>query len=577
MGKMISNVEIFEVLEHPIWIKSGDNELLFVNSSFKNTFNLNKEFINSNLIKYLNEKDEYYELINSIINATSSHSGNFIYNNKSYKYTISTYFENNERILIGSIIEDVEVDNINEKLMLRTVIDNIPSLIFYKDKDLRYIGINKACEKFYNEKGVYEIIGKNDLEFAIEEEFKDICYKHDNIVLNTKEPLYIEEKVFSPKENMFKTFQTIKTPVINDTNEIIGLVGVVRDVTEYKLTEEKLTYLSYVDSLTTLYNRFYFDKKIEALIKEEAFPIGVISGDVNGLKLVNDTFGHKEGDELLIRVAKCLKECCNNLGTPFRFGGDEFCIVIPNASSEKCINLIKKINEICSTYEYKNIETSISLGFALLEKGGTIDPVLVEAEDKVYRQKILESKTIRLSTLKRLKEDLNNKNIETEEHTERVMKLCEKIGKEMNLSEDLIDQLSLLGRLHDIGKIAIPEHILLKSEALTDSEFEVIKTHSEKGYRLALLLPEFSHIARGILTHHERWDGTGYPLGLKGDEIPLIARIVSVVDSFDAIISDKVYSKRRSKEEAIEELRRCSGKQFDPNIVEVFCKVISKN
>ena len=130
---------------------------------------------------------------------------------------------------------------------------------------------------------------------------------------------------------------------------------------------------------------------------------------------------------------------------------------------------------------------------------------------------------------------------------------------------------------HDIGKIAIPEHILLKSEALTDSEFEVIKTHSEKGYRLALLLPEFSHIARGILTHHERWDGTGYPLGLKGDEIPLIARIVSVVDSFDAIISDKVYSKRRSKEEAIEELRRCSGKQFDPNIVEVFCKVISKN
>lgn len=574
---MISNMEIFEVLEHPIWIKNSKNKVLFINSSFKNTFNLNENFNYDILIKHLNDKDEYAELLKTIVNEKSSNSNSFTYKNKSYKYKISTYFDNNEKILIGSIIEDIEVLNTNEKLMLRTVIDNIPSLVFYKDKDLKYIGINKACEKFYNEKGVYDIIGKNDLEFPLEEEFKEICYKHDNIVLNTKEPLYIEEKVFSPKENMVKTFQTIKTPVINNSNEIIGLVGLVRDVTEYKLNEEKLTYLSYVDSLTTLYNRFYFDKKIEEHIKEELFPIGIISGDVNGLKLVNDTFGHNEGDKLLKRVAECLKECCSDLETPFRFGGDEFCIIVPSASSEKCTNIINSINEKCSNYEYSNIETSISLGFALLEREGCIDSVLCEADDKAYKQKIFDSKTIRVSTLERLKEDLNKKKIETEEHTERVMKLSEKVGKEMNLTADLIDQLSLLGRLHDIGKIAIPDYILLKSQPLTESEFEIVKTHSEKGYRLAQLLPEFSHIARGILTHHERWDGTGYTLGLKGEEIPLIARIVSVVDSYDAIINDKVYSKGRNKQEAIEELRRCSGKQFDPNIVEVFCKVISKN
>lgn len=574
---MISNMEIFEVLEHPIWIKNSKNKVLFINSSFKNTFNLNENFNYDILIKHLNDKDEYAELLKTIVNEKSSNSNIFTYKNKSYKYKISTYFDNNEKILIGSIIEDIEVLNTNEKLMLRTVIDNIPSLVFYKDKDLKYIGINKACEKFYNEKGVYDIIGKNDLEFPLEEEFKEICYKHDNIVLNTKEPLYIEEKVFSSKENMVKTFQTIKTPVINNSNEIIGLVGLVRDVTEYKLNEEKLTYLSYVDSLTTLYNRSYFDKKIEEHIKEELFPIGIISGDVNGLKLVNDTFGHNEGDKLLKRVAECLKECCSDLETPFRFGGDEFCIIVPSASSEKCTNIINSINEKCSNYEYSNIGTSISLGFALLEREGCIDSVLCEADDKAYKQKIFDSKTIRVSTLERLKEDLNKKKIETEEHTERVMKLSEKVGKEMNLTADLIDQLSLLGRLHDIGKIAIPDYILLKSQPLTESEFEIVKTHSEKGYRLAQLLPEFSHIARGILTHHERWDGTGYPLGLKGEEIPLIARIVSVVDSYDSIINDKVYSKGRNKQEAIEELRRCSGKQFDPNIVEVFCKVISKN
>ena len=129
-------------------------------------------------------------------------------------------------------------------------------------------------------------------------------------------------------------------------------------------------------------------------------------------------------------------------------------------------------------------------------------------------------------------------NPEIREALDLGLKLSEKVGKEMNLTADLIDQLSLLGRLHDIGKIAIPDYILLKSQPLTESEFEIVKTHSEKGYRLAQLLPEFSHIARGILTHHERWDGTGYPLGLKGEEIPLIARIVSVVDSYDSIIND---------------------------------------
>lgn len=410
---MISNMEIFEVLEHPIWIKNSKNKVLFINSSFKNTFNLNENFNYDILIKHLNDKDEYAELLKTIVNEKSSNSNSFTYKNKSYKYKISTYFDNNEKILIGSIIEDIEVLNTNEKLMLRTVIDNIPSLVFYKDKDLKYIGINKTCEKFYNEKGVYDIIGKNDLEFPLEEEFKEICYKHDNIVLNTKEPLYIEEKVFSPKENMVKTFQTIKTPVINNSNEIIGLVGLVRDVTEYKLNEEKLTYLSYVDSLTTLYNRSYFDKKIEEHIKEELFPIGIISGDVNGLKLVNDTFGHNEGDKLLKRVAECLKECCSDLETPFRFGGDEFCIIVPSASSEKCTNIINSINEKCSNYEYSNIETSISLGFALLEREGCIDSVLCEADDKAYKQKIFDSKTIRVSTLERLKEDLNKKKIET--------------------------------------------------------------------------------------------------------------------------------------------------------------------
>lgn len=572
---MTQEKDIFEQLQHPIWMKNSQNQVIFFNSCFKEVFHIDSSD-SKDLINSLEEKEEYRLLLKSILEPQEHRVNYFIYKNKRYQYSISTYEKNNEEIFIGTILEDtaIELPENNEKLMLRTVIDNIPSLIFYKDKELRYMGINKACEKFYSEKGVYDIIGKNDLEFPMEDSFKDICYKHDQIVLNTKEPLYIEEKVFSPMENVYKTFQTIKTPVLNDEGEVVGLVGVVRDMTEYKQNEEKLTYLSYIDHLTSLYNRFYFDKKIEEHVKNELFPIGVVFGDVNGLKLINDTFGHRDGDEFLVRVAQCIKACCDQSKTAFRLGGDEFCIVMPHASKEECMIFINQINEYCAKEKYNNIEISISLGFALLEKGQDINAILSEAEDKVYKQKILDSKSIRISTLSSLKGNLHNKNIETEEHTERVVALCKKIGEAVGFSAESIDELMLAARLHDIGKIAIPDHILLKPDKLTPDEFEIMKTHSEKGYRLVLLLPELSHIARAILTHHERWDGQGYPLGLKGEEIPLISRIVAVVDAFDAMISDRIYSKAISKEDAIDELKRCAGKQFDSSIVELFCNII---
>ena len=574
---MRKQLKIFEILDHPIWIKNTENNILFINSSFKKVFNIDIDYNEINLLDYLKQESEYNSLLNSILSAKGSIKDSFIYKNTIYKYNISSHYENDEKLLIGTILEDTELVNNNEKLMLRTVIDNIPSIIFYKDKNLRYMGINKACENFYNEKGVYEIIGKNDLEFPLEDRFKEVCFKHDKIILDTKEPLCIEEKVFDPIENHYTTFQTIKTPVINNKNEIIGLVGIVNDVTKYKLNEEKLTHLSYIDPLTSLYNRFYFDKKIAKYVKKDLFPVGIIFGDVNGLKLINDTFGHQEGDEFLIIVSKILKEVCTETETPFRFGGDEFCIVLPNASNEKCNYIMNKINECCSKKTYKNVHINISLGHSLLNKNGNVDMSLAEAEDKVYKQKMLSGKSIRISTLNKLKDDLHNKNIETEEHTNRVSILCEKVGKAMNLSDELVDELMLIGRLHDIGKISIPDYILLKPSSLTASEFEIMKTHSEKGYRLALLLPELSHISRAILTHHERWDGTGYPLELKGEEIPLIARIVAVVDSFDAMSNDRVYSKALSIEDSIEELKRCAGTQFDPNIVKVFCEIINKS
>lgn len=187
-------------------------------------------------------------------------------------------------------------------------------------------------------------------------------------------------------------------------------------------------------------------------------------------------------------------------------------------------------------------------------------------------------KNSKISIIESLKNKLERKNIETKLHTDRVSSYCREMAKLLDLPDEMVTKAGMVGIMHDIGKIAIPDNILLKPGKLTESEFEIMKTHSEKGYKLACSIPEIMDISNEILTHHERWDGRGYPLGLKNEEIPILSRIVSIADSFDAMTKDRCYSKAIEVEDAILELKRCSGTQFDPHLVNIFInKVILKN
>jgi diguanylate cyclase (GGDEF)-like protein/PAS domain S-box-containing protein len=351
---------------------------------------------------------------------------------------------------------------------------------------------------------------------------------------------------------------------------------VVRDITERKKVEEKIKYLTFHDSLTGIYNRAYFENELEKYDNPRYLPMSIIIGDMNGLKLVNDAFGHDEGDRLLKIAANSLKESCRQADTVARYGGDEFVILLPNTTTQEAEGIIERISNKISQTQFGPIPPSIALGCetkTFIQQD--IHLILKHAEDNMYQQKLMSEQSNRSAVISTLERTLIEVSEETELHALRLQTLCDQMCVKLDLSSSLRNELRLLAVLHDIGKVAIPQTILTKAEELTLDEWKLIKQHTEIGYRIAQSSPDLAIISEGILSHHERWDGTGYPRGLKGEDIPLSARILSIADAYDVMISGRAYKPKMSKEEAMEEIKKGAGTQFDPELAKVFIEIVS--
>ncbi len=356
-----------------------------------------------------------------------------------------------------------------------------------------------------------------------------------------------------------------------------ALLVLLLDLTERKLAEERIRYLTFHDVLTGLYNRTFFEQEMVRLDTPENLPLSVIMGDLNGLKLVNDTFGHAMGDELLRKAAQILEETCKNRGIVARLGGDEFVVLLPRTTSEEVQDLGERIREEFQKTSVESIPLSISLGYGTkTHSEQPLDEVLRIAENWMYQRKLTESTSFHSQVLQAFRASLRAVTQETEEHSQRIRELALRLGKALGLSQRELDELSLLAEFHDIGKIAIPQSILEKPGALDDEEWAIVKKHPEVGFRITQSIWELSSIANYILFHHERFDGTGYPRGLKGEDIPLLSRIIAICDAYDVMVTGRPYRKARTKGEAVAELRRCSGTQFDPHIVEVFVTILGE-
>jgi diguanylate cyclase (GGDEF)-like protein/PAS domain S-box-containing protein len=468
--------------------------------------------------------------------------------------------------------EVTEEIRIQEELKLKdSAIESSMNAIAILDLGYRIIYANESFVKIFGYKNKNDVTGREATEFIV----VDDSFQLASTALFESSSVFGEFKGIKPNGTIFDIEQYANL-VINDGKPLAIMVLVI-DITARKKEAERIKYLSFHDGLTKLYNRAYFEEELKRLDTPRQLPLSFIIGDLNSLKLVNDSYGHRFGDAMIVRAAKIIKKYCRDEDVIARWGGDEFVILLPRADKETAESIIERIRKACEAYTYKKIPLSIALGNASkVSQDESMNLIIKDAEENMYRRKLLERKSISGSIILSLEATLSAKSFETKEHTERLKKHAIKLGKKLNFPENQIGELSLLAALHDIGKVAIPESILAKEGQLNKKEWELIKRHPEIGSNIAKSSPQISHIADAILAAHENWDGSGYPKGLQGEDIPVISRIVHIIDTFDVMRNGRPYKKLLNKATAIKELRACAGVQFDPVLVEEFISMVER-
>ena len=502
----------------------------------------------------------------------------------SYKWLSWNSFPLVDEGLIYAVVRDITDQRLSEEALkdseakFRSIVENAYDVIYSLDRDgnVLYVSPNVGENLGYQ---ASELEGNKLVKFIHPEDkqkFHSFLYQ----LFNTDQRYAgVECRIRNEKGNW--KWHKINASVLkkDDQGSVLSCIGISRDITESKEHVEQLKYISLHDSLTGLKNRVYFEQQMYHIQENKVSPVGIIICDVDGLKLVNDTLGHTTGDALLMLVAGALRECFCKEEVVARVGGDEFAIIFPRGDLKTVEDAYHQITKRITDYNDENPDLllNVSMGYAVSSKPQiNMMELYKTADDKMHREKLHRSQSARSAIVQTLKKALEARDYITEGHADRLQDLMAAMAKSLGLSESQISDMKLLGQFHDIGKVGIPDRILFKPGILTEEEHNEMKRHCEIGYRIALAAQDLVPVADWILAHHEWWNGEGYPRGIKGEEIPLECRVLSIVDSYDAMTSDRPYRKAMSHQEAIAELIRCSGTQFDPELVDRFIDIISK-
>ena len=497
-------------------------------------------------------------------------------------FTYPQYYQGE---IIGAVITFLDITNriqveqeLAETERSRAVLlQNLPGMAFRCkfDKNRTLLFASDGCLKLTGYKPEH-LIHNRDLAFndIIKPEFREMIWNSwCNAVVNQTNCR--TEYIITMENGTEKWVLEQGEVIYNILGEVEALEGLIIDINSQKRKQEEIEYLSYHDHLTGIYNRIYFDQQVQRFDHPLYYPVSIIIGDINGLKFLNDALGHQEGDKIIQTTARLLGESIPEGTILARTGGDEFSILMPNTNSNKAYKLLQKISNYLTDYNNSlpsdAYKINLALGYATKNSvNAEFSSIYKLAEDHMYKRKLLQRDSSHSSIISSITATMYAKSQETEEHAERIKRLTQLFGEKINLNQEQIDDLALLATLHDIGKVGIDENILNKTGKLTDAEWGEMRKHPEIGYRIAMASPELMSIAEYVLCHHERWDGQGYPRGLKGEEIPILARIIAIVDAYDAMRSNRPYRKALNKERAIEEIKVNAGTQFDPEYANLF-------
>lgn len=394
----------------------------------------------------------------------------------------------------------------------------------------------------------------------------------------------LDEKEVRLTEN----FYTVIDKSLADKNGLhVGRYIVFTNVTHIRNVVKKLEFSNTHDRFTGMYNRNVFQAELKKLDQPGHLPIALISLNIYGMKFLNTVFGYEFGDQMIRLAADAVTKLTEGRGICARFSGDEFVIALHNTTEREADEMIRQIKETANhppvdagAKKNGNVSgfgahISLSSGIAVKEnRSENIDLVFKNAITRMFRSKLLESKAKSASLFDFLKNVLQNSQYETNGHVERIQALAIKIAEHLNFSPSQCENMRLLSLTHNIGILGTPVDIIKKAGSLSNEEWEEIRLHTVRGYNIAMLFPDLAPIAEDILHHHERYDGLGYPDGLKGEEIPIGAQIIQLLNYFDELTHPMPPDKPLTDYEALEKIKKQAGEMFSPALAEAFMEMM---
>jgi diguanylate cyclase (GGDEF)-like protein/PAS domain S-box-containing protein len=497
-------------------------------------------------------------------------------------------------VYLDSIITDItDKKKIEKKLwqereFSKLIVENTPAVIIAVDKDSHIIMLNKGMEELTGYRRE-QVLGKSYLDLFVPKDDRQKVQKVFADVFAGVKNANTKNHIAAITGEVHLISWSI-TSILDIDKKIIAIVGIGMDITKEELAKKELAQkhrqllavhhhvreLSERDSLTELYNRRYFEKYLQELNYDAVRPVSIILADINGLKLINDIYGHLKGDQVIKQIAKHLSGPLRQEDVVARIGGDEFAIVLPKVDYPQAETvkerILKQVEQDISVLNGLGIGLSIGVATALGRS--QMETAMIKADDLMYQEKFIGSERAKSELFRLLEEKMVLADHQAPERLSMMEQFALCFASHLKLTEEDNRDLLTLIKYHDIGNSVIGQQIFVSSRKLSHEEQAVVRSHVDIGRRICTSFVKLNRISHYLYHHHEHWDGSGYPSGIAGQDIPIIARVFAIIDAFEAMTGTRPYRPSKTWAEAVQELEAKAGSQFDPMLVDLFVNKI---